>query len=82
MQGSSSTPALTDEEFAQHAPKHHLGRESVKLRRGHSGEQASSHPSLESHLRRTPSVELSLAHQQSTLDVHPRRAMQEFSVAD
>ena len=64
MQGSSSTPALTDEEFAQHAPKHHLGRESVKLRRGHSGEQASSHQSLESHLRQTPSVELSLAHQQ------------------
>lgn len=62
--GSSSTPALTEEEFAQHAPKHHLGRESLKLRHGHSGEQASSHRSLESHLRGTPSVELPLALQQ------------------
>ena len=60
MQGSSGTPALGDEEFAQHQPKHHVGRESMKLRHVHSAEQPQSSLSLTPHLgTESPSVELS-----------------------
>lgn len=58
--GSSGTPALGDEEFAQHQPKHHVGRESMKLRHVHSAEQPQSSLSLTPHLGTgSPSVELS-----------------------